>query len=571
MMRVKRLVWAVLALVVALPGMGAYAQDSGGDFVLGTRVLVVVDQLPVYVQPDMSSTVVEELQVNMVSRIIAAQEDEDGTIWYYLRDNAYGWVPSLIMGGSPFVDYSDELLDQRIAEATGAIEANPEDVAAYAARGMAYASAGDYDPAIADYTRAIELDPENGILYDYRAKIYLNTHSQKLAALALDDLHQAIQYGRGLVNTYNRLGIANDNRGRFPDALAAYDQAIALEPGYGLIYNNIGVVYGHMGDSDQEIALYTQAVEIDPHLAFTYVNRGLEYHRQNRLQEAYDDFNLAIQADPFFARAYVWRGNLADGELFDDPKAAFDDFNRAVQLDPTDAEAVMNRGVSYLRRGELESAIADLETAVQIDGTNEMVWRNLGTAYAWNGQYDKALESYTVVIDGRGPLMASTHLYRAQIYVALGDLDSAQDDLWDYVGMINRSDVYFAIVGYMMEGNVYLYRGQYQLAAIDYEDAYEINPALAQSYASWVGGWRVTWDREDILADLESQLSSAPDNADLQLQVGNMYMEFGRLEDAMRAYDRYVALVGDPGGEFSMFLERVQPLYAPGLTPGGSG
>jgi tetratricopeptide (TPR) repeat protein len=568
-MRVRRLVWTALALIVALPGMAlpVNAQDSGGEFVLGARLLVVTGPVPVYVKPDLDSTVVEELQINMLSQITAMQEDDDGTVWYYLRDNAYGWVPSLLAGASPLVVYTDELLDQRIAEATAAIEANPEDIAAYAARGMAYFSAGDHYAAEADYTRAIELDPENGVLYDFRAKIYLDMHGPGSPAFdAYLDLQKAIQYGRGLVNTYNRLGIANERLDSFSDAIDAYEQAIALEPGYGLLYNNLGVTYGHMGDTDRLLALYTQAIEIDPHLSFTYVNRGREYVKQNRLQEALNDFDQAIQVDPFFARAYLWRGIMRAHYIDIDPKAAFDDFNQAIQLDPSDSDAFMNRGTSYMSRGDMAAAITDLEHAIALNQANEPAWANLGTAYALTGQYEKAIDSYTWAIGLYGAFMTTAYVYRAQVYLAVGDLDSALGDLSDYLEIVGPSYPY-ALVGYLMEGNVLLYRGEYMRAASDYERAYEINPTLAQNYGTWVGDWRVTGDREDRLAELENQLNSDPDNAELYRQVGHMYMEFGRWQDAMRAYNRYVALVGDPGSEFSRFLERIQPLYAPVRTP----
>ncbi len=571
-MRERPWVWAALVLIMTLAGirLSVNAQGGGGDFVPGVRLLVVVDQVPVYVQPDLSSTVVEELQVNMVSRIIVIETDGDGTVWYYLRDNAFGWVPNLVNGTSPFVAYTGDVLDQRIAEANVAIEANPEDVAAYAARGMAFFSAGNHDAAIADYTRAIELNPENGILYDYRAKIYLDmVGSPGTPALdAYGDLNQAIRYRRGLVNTYNRLGIASENLDMFSQAIDAYDQAIALEPGYGLLYSNLGVAYGRMGDTNRSIALYTQAIETDPHLALAYLNRAFVYRQQGRWQAAYDDYDQAIQADPFNARAYMWRGIMRAHYVDIDPKAAFDDFNRAIQLDPTDSDAYLNRGTSYMSRGEMTSAIADLEQAVTLNQANEPAWANLGTAYALTGRYEEAINSYTWATGLYGAYMTTALVYRAQVYIAVGDLDSALEDLTDYINTVeinvdDPSYSYALVVGYLMRGNVLLYRREYTSAALDYERAYQIDSALAQSYAAWVGEWRVTWDREDVLSDLENQLRSDPDDADLYMQVGNIYMEFGRWDDAVRAYEQYVTLAGDPDDDFSAFVERIQPLYTP--------
>jgi tetratricopeptide (TPR) repeat protein len=59
----------------------------------------------------------------------------------------------------PMVDKLDQEVDCRISVYTEAIQSNPNDVAAYLARGTAHLEANAFDSAIKDFTKAIELKP----------------------------------------------------------------------------------------------------------------------------------------------------------------------------------------------------------------------------------------------------------------------------------------------------------------------------------------------------------------------------------------------------------------------------
>jgi tetratricopeptide (TPR) repeat protein len=560
--RLVRMLCAVAVVGLLGTGLPVDAQDDPAGFAPGDRVLVVVDALPVHVQPDANSGVAENLQTNMTSQIVTTQESGDGTVWYYLRDNAYGWVPSLVAGESPLMHYTDALLEQRIAEATAAIQANPADAAAYAARGMGYFSTGDHIAAIADYTQAITLDPTNGTLYDFRGKMYLNIGGGLQPALI--DLQQAIRYGPVTPNTYNRMGIAYERLGQYDQAVSSYDQAIALEPGYGLLYGNKAVAFDRLWMDDEEMAMYNRAIETDPYLSLAYVNRGLGYQDYNLIYEAFNDFNQAIKVDPYYSNGYARRGGLYCFELADF-ESAFQDVNRALELNPGDINALTNRGACYVEIRELTLGIADLERVVSIDPAHEPAWYNLGRAYALTGQYERAIESYNLSMESGVFYQTIGHLYRGQVYLAMGDLENAMQDLVYYAMIVDPSNgPDYVVVGKIMAANALLHQGDFFGAETFYREANTVDPDLVRTYSTWLADWVVTPDREDVLADLEDRLSRDPDNAELNLQVANMYMEFGRWNEAIGSYKRYSELVDEPGFGFPSFYETLKGLYAAG-------
>ena len=558
-MRAKLVFCAVLLLGLAAGSLigPAFAQPGDTAPVPGDRVLIAVDVLPVHVQPDAASDVAAHLQINMRSQVLAAQEDDQGQTWYYLRDNAYGWVPGQVDGESPFISYVDGLLDERIAAATQAIEADPQDVQALIARGVAYMSSNQNEAALADFTAAIALDPENARLYDYRGKAYLDMDEP---TAALNDLDQAIALGRNLSNTYNRKGIAYDNLGDASRASAAYDQAIALAPGYGLLYSNkANLTYSN--DYNTTIAGYTQALELDPYLSTALVNRGNLYKNNGRYPQAYDDLNRAVEIDPWYGRGLVWRG-IYYANVTGSWDLAFEDFNQAVMVDPEYANGWQQRGTAYAEIGWFEMSRSDLEKSVELDDSSEHAWFNLAYAYARLGQYEKAIDAYTKSMDLGDQYDSSACLYRGQVYAEIGQLNYAIADYEHYNWTINQSNSYFVIVGLLMEAHAYLQQGWFELARADFQNAYNVYPEMALGYGTWYMGWRVITGREDVLYDVQSQVQADPNNADLQFQMGILYLEFGQWKQASEHLHQYLELAEIPGPGFENFLATFDELYA---------
>ena len=52
--------------------------------------------------------------------------------------------------------------------------------------------------------------------------------------------------------------------GRYDEAIAAYQQAIALDPKYAYPHNGLGNVYRETGPLREAIAAYQQAIALDP-------------------------------------------------------------------------------------------------------------------------------------------------------------------------------------------------------------------------------------------------------------------------------------------------------------------
>jgi tetratricopeptide (TPR) repeat protein len=61
---------------------------------------------------------------------------------------------------------------------------------------------------------------------------------------------------------------------RYQEALAAYEQAIHLDPNYALAYHGKGNALYHLKPLQEALAAYGQAIHLDPNLASAYNNKG---------------------------------------------------------------------------------------------------------------------------------------------------------------------------------------------------------------------------------------------------------------------------------------------------------
>jgi tetratricopeptide (TPR) repeat protein len=128
-------------------------------------------------------------------------------------------------------DYASQgQMDLAIEQYTKAISVDPEYVAAYSNRGIAYQHIDDYDQAIADFTQAITLDPEHVLSYYQRAVVY---HHQGDLDKAISDLNRATELDSNYALAYAVSGQVYFELGEIELAIVNYEKALELDlPGY---------------------------------------------------------------------------------------------------------------------------------------------------------------------------------------------------------------------------------------------------------------------------------------------------------------------------------------------------
>jgi len=242
---------------------------------------------------------------------------------------------------------------------------------------------------------------------------------------AIADYDQAIALDPDFAEAYSNRGSAYADKGDLDHAIADYDQAIALKPDFAKAYYNRGVTYDEKGDLDHAIADYDQAIALKPDYADAYNNRGVDYAAKGDLDHAIADFDQAIALKPDFAMAYNNRGS-AYGEK-GDLDHAIADCDQAIALTPDYPKAYYNRGVAYADKGDLDHAIADFDQAIALKPSYAVVYINRGFAYADKGDLDHAIADYDQGIALK-PDLAGAYYFRGLAYMQAGEKDKAIAD-----------------------------------------------------------------------------------------------------------------------------------------------
>lgn len=125
------------------------------------------------------------------------------------------------------------------------------------------------------------------------------------------------------------------------------------------------------------MTLWSDVIDKAQTIVLAYNNRGVLYNEQGSalLAEEKTNPNAKRQADANFTKA-------------------LDDFNHALRLNNKDSQAWSNRGLSFWRMGQLDSAANNLQHAIDLDPNYEVAWSNLGSVYASMRRMDDALHAY---------------------------------------------------------------------------------------------------------------------------------------------------------------------------------
>ncbi len=191
--------------------------------------------------------------------------------------------------------------------------------------------------------------------------------------------------------------------GEYDKVLQICEEQIRLQPDLPFPWGPIGKIALTRGELDKAIGCFSRILELDRNHSASYDARGDAYARQGRHELAIRDYSEAIELIPQ-ASFFNKRGQALMGlGKFD---RAIPDFHRALQLDGEYASAWNNRGLAYMRRGEMvrstehvPQALSDFSRAITLEPTNSAAWYNRGLLHANVGEEGLAIGDLRKVIE----------------------------------------------------------------------------------------------------------------------------------------------------------------------------
>lgn len=234
-------------------------------------------------------------------------------------------------------------------------------------------------------------------------------------------------------------------------------------------YNERALALAQTGEYEQAIADYTSALQINPSDANVYSNRAAIYLLLSAYDRAQADLNEALKLEPENPKAQYNQGALYLKQGANDK--ALEHFSGMISKSIGATRDVFgSRALIYLKRGQINEALADLDQAIKQDPNYIDGYMNRGTAYGMLGRAKEALMDFDQALK-LNPNSADAHINRAIILINLARPKDALLDADDAVSIAPEN-----IKAHLLRAQVFLTLGRAQDALREYDVVLRINP-----------------------------------------------------------------------------------------------
>ena len=326
------------------------------------------------------------------------------------------------------------------------IALNPDYVNAYHSLGVTMDEQGQPAAAIAYYRQALALDP-----------IYTKAYNNLGCALAkLDRLEEAIQAYQQAIAIQPDWAVLHNNLGQAlfeadpAAAIAAYREAIRLQPDLTIAHHNLGKAWQFIRQHREAIACFEQAIALEPELeavlaavshcgeswlalkdwqqAFLYFQRAIA--SQTELIQAFcagtdrlttsdpllqakitcGQFLQALQSGSPLSETSAWLTQtlvfLADALMLYGGKAQQQQaeryYQQALQLQPADLDLHLRLVDCLIGQRRLNAATLICHMAIALDHKHPQLHAQLGYIQEQQQQWEAAIESYRQAWQAQG-------------------------------------------------------------------------------------------------------------------------------------------------------------------------
>ena len=252
-------------------------------------------------------------------------------------------------------------------------------------------------------------------------------------------------------------------RGSTGEAIAAYQQALDMEPNQTTLYLELARLLTYYGRPERGLEMARQALLRQPESARAWALLGMTYDWLGLPDRAVAFCEKAVELDPTLPEAYAYLAEayVDAGQWY----AANATIATAVELDPTNADVLRNQAYVLENQGNYSGAIAGYREALEIDDTQVHLYFSIGRNAGALGNLLVARDAYAdaVEIDPANAL-ALDQLGWTQLL--LGDYESAKANLQLALELdSNITDVY----GHL--GTLYFHQRNYEDAIVMFAPA----------------------------------------------------------------------------------------------------
>ncbi len=325
--------------------------------------------------------------------------------------------------------------------------------------------------------------------------------------------------------------------GRLPEAERLYRRILAISPNNVSALNNLGLIVAH----DEALALFQKAVALAPGFDDALVNLGGAQEALGRFAEAaasYQQAAILRPADPalHFRLGVVWHQQ----SKFEEARASYE---RALALAPNFIEARNNLELILLAKSQVNElfAMAVMHHQAGRMTEAEALYRHILTI---NPESLSALNNLGLLVSGTeamelfqraaaiNPAYLDAHINLGGALEALGRLDEAAESYQRGLAVAPQTPGLLSRLGTLCQQ-----RGRPEEAVAYYQQALAIAPDFTEALNNLGIVLKEVGRAEEAVTCLERALLLKPNYPEAYLNLGNALRDLGRAEEAAEKYE----------------------------------
>lgn len=323
--------------------------------------------------------------------------------------------------------------------------------------------------------------------------------------------------------------------GDYELAIQCFNKVIEAKPRTERAYLYRAIALLNLDDYTGAEADATRAIELNPFITDSYEVRGVARQNLGNFDGAVEDYDRALDLLKD-NRNLLFNRALAQ-DAAGHPEEALLTFNHIVETSPSYDNAYLGRAKVELSLADTVAALADLNHAIELNKNlpNAYILR-AGIAIGQSRDYKSALDDTDAAIKLL-PQMAGLYVNRAFLRYNLDDYFGAMSD-YDYAITLDPTDP----TAYFNRGLLRAEVADNDKAIADFSTVLRIDPDDVRSLYNRAMLYRTTRQYDKAIADINKVIEAFPDMSAPMFFRFEIYDEMGNRANAMRDYDKAMAL-----------------------------
>jgi len=185
--------------------------------------------------------------------------------------------------------------------------------------------------------------------------------------------------------------------GRYEEAVAAYREALELEPENPTALRSLGFTLHEAGRLEESVVALRKMVSILPRHALAQLELATVLLEKGDLEEAVTTFRVVLEQEPEFEQAHLNLGVALS--RMDRWEQAAESFQKVLEYDERDHDAQLHLAISLDELGRGEESLALVRQIVEEDPSNWKARQRLGSKLFEIGDPQGAAAQHTAVIE----------------------------------------------------------------------------------------------------------------------------------------------------------------------------